>query len=762
MENARALGKLLAQLREESAKQSINASTNETTSVTNNEADSKSENVEEATKSRNTNTEETKPPAHPKAVGNLLKLMQSDKDKFYEEPSERKSELRIFTPYHGPKVALGGTIDEYDDEWEPHSKKTKMTEIRDEFYCDLCDISCTSQVVLDTHLIGKKHMKNVNKLKHNTEAFKTKRNPNFLPHSGKIANIQKKFDELSEIEPIVGLEYITEYQKTNGGDHRYLCELCEFRSNASEMLEHVVTRNHRLRFMRSHFFDIYYKITNFPSFENVMKPSQADKLLRQHSSFVVRTILKGNLRFCKVRPYFGEQSMKIDKRTLRSGEIHPSQHKDLRKAEALLLEGEAIELQEQEREQRAKLEKIEMEKRAEAERIKRENIILAQQLQKIGPPDGSFTSTNPSDIQAEIHAKRLDEQERRILNALKKLQESSGGKQMTLEELNAQDKLKKLLVGIRNEKKRSLLRHIGKISSDVEAELGLDANRDDQFVPKNPREQRFIHGNDVRNINSASIVKTRREVEEKIFQALSKGSLAPLAEAFKNNPQLHAGLKQWEKGYRDVGAGSSRDSRDLPPMASQNKLVPKTSFNNKPYPPTDESECYNRSYQYEGASSRKVHESLNHDIPTFHRRLNSGLPAFKNSLVGSSSQKPSQRPNFMDEPKHGISEELDISNTELRQSHRESAGLNMPSVRGPGNTFLSRPMIRNSPKKRIGELCRNRDSEYSEMKYKNDVPSGYMEPGGRSTGLLGSRPQFSQYPIKRSIVKKPPKHALQY
>ncbi|XP_077971430.1 uncharacterized protein LOC144425739 [Styela clava] len=575
MENEHAVEALISKLRRESGNSNEKQKQSYSNVGTGNRPDSeilvKPEKSEE--------NKSSKP--HPKAVGDLLKLLQSDKSKFYEEPSKQKSELKIFTPSYGRTLHDNSDYYEHDG-WEPETKKKKAEGDPFEFYCDLCNISCTSQIVLDTHLIGKKHLKNVNKLKQNTLAFRNRNHPPSVPsHGGKVAEIQKKFEQLSEKQPVVGLEYVTEYQRSNGASHRYFCELCEYRGLHAEILDHVITRNHRLRYMRSHFFDIYYKITNFPSFKNMMRPSEADKLLYQHSSFVVRIILKGNIRFCKVRAYYGEQNISIERQALPPGKIHPSQHKDLPKAEALLLEGEAKELRELEEQRRLEKEKIETEKRAEAERVKRENIILSRRLQMSSRyPNESVAQLNPADILAERRAQKLDQQEQRILNALKQLKESSGNKQMTLEEINAQDKLQRLLIGIRGERKRNLLKHIGKLSSDVEADLAFSnsyetegfhserqTERTDRIQNREQGEQYDSNDNaapvEHSAANASSITKTRQEVEEKIFQALNNGSLAPLAEAFKNNPQLQAGLKEWEKGQDERSESSSSEDRSL-------------------------------------------------------------------------------------------------------------------------------------------------------------------------------------------------------
>ena len=43
-----------------------------------------------------------------------------------------------------------------------------------------------------------------------------------------------------------------------------------------------------------------------------------------------------------------------------------------------------------------------------------------------------------------------------------------------------------------------------------------------------------------------SMSDARKKMEEKIFLALSKGSLAPISKAFENSPTLQAALKAWE------------------------------------------------------------------------------------------------------------------------------------------------------------------------------------------------------------------------
>lgn len=51
---------------------------------------------------------------------------------------------------------------------KPKKPKTK-TKIVQSAYCEICKVDCTSKEVLDQHKLGKKHMKNLEKLKQATD-----------------------------------------------------------------------------------------------------------------------------------------------------------------------------------------------------------------------------------------------------------------------------------------------------------------------------------------------------------------------------------------------------------------------------------------------------------------------------------------------------------------------------------------------------------------------------------------------------------------
>lgn len=49
--------------------------------------------------------------------------------------------------------------------WKKHPKKVKVPKIVQSAYCEVCKIECTSKDVLDQHKLGKKHKKNLDKLR---------------------------------------------------------------------------------------------------------------------------------------------------------------------------------------------------------------------------------------------------------------------------------------------------------------------------------------------------------------------------------------------------------------------------------------------------------------------------------------------------------------------------------------------------------------------------------------------------------------------
>lgn len=110
------------------------------------------------------------------------------------------------------------------------------------FSCELCLVTCSSEMNLKAHLEGARHMKNVKK------------------HEGNAtARLYASLKDLTET--IVGLNYIVEYQcLSNPVEERYLCKLCNVKGNARVIIAHVTGHKHRLEYVRKFRYGEYSKI----------------------------------------------------------------------------------------------------------------------------------------------------------------------------------------------------------------------------------------------------------------------------------------------------------------------------------------------------------------------------------------------------------------------------------------------------------------------------------------------------------------------
>lgn len=140
--------------------------------------------------------------------------------------------------------------------WKKYPKKAKMkTKIVQSAHCAICKVDCTSKEILDQHNLGKKHMKNLEKLKQATtdaspNAAAGSSNPVVIgpqdkPNKGKIVGEQKSRKKAAE--PKEDLE--TKRRKVlNGGAAAQsirTCSICNVVCNSQIVYDfHIAGQKH--------------------------------------------------------------------------------------------------------------------------------------------------------------------------------------------------------------------------------------------------------------------------------------------------------------------------------------------------------------------------------------------------------------------------------------------------------------------------------------------------------------------------------------
>lgn len=131
-----------------------------------------------------------------------------------------------------------------------------------QYSCDVCNISCTGFKSFEMHIAGAKHLKKLKKAKE-LEDFEEKKKQGYvvndfskLKKKRKVIRAQEMLDSCSE--PLVGLDYMTEFQFEDATvEPRYICDLCQCKMDMRQIIPHVTGIRHRQKYFKFHSFNEY-------------------------------------------------------------------------------------------------------------------------------------------------------------------------------------------------------------------------------------------------------------------------------------------------------------------------------------------------------------------------------------------------------------------------------------------------------------------------------------------------------------------------
>ncbi|XP_055939515.1 ankyrin-2-like isoform X2 [Argiope bruennichi] len=110
-----------------------------------------------------------------------------------------------------------------------------------DFYCSLCDIHMNCSTTFESHIKGKRHLKNKRKGYSVEQKYE---------YSNEEPAIQKLLDK--ETRPIAGLEHLVENVYSNQPP-TYHCFLCSINFPASEwLIDHIIGLKHQMAFLKMH------------------------------------------------------------------------------------------------------------------------------------------------------------------------------------------------------------------------------------------------------------------------------------------------------------------------------------------------------------------------------------------------------------------------------------------------------------------------------------------------------------------------------
>ncbi|XP_039592289.1 uncharacterized protein LOC120515397 isoform X2 [Polypterus senegalus] len=106
--------------------------------------------------------------------------------------------------------------------------------------CEHCNISCSNETQYICHVMGQKHRKKMREL-------------GLLASSEEEMTNRKALEEYvlnpERTEPIIGLQYLTEYRSPGNQHSSYLCTLCDVRS-CLDIIFHVTGAKHRHNYLK--------------------------------------------------------------------------------------------------------------------------------------------------------------------------------------------------------------------------------------------------------------------------------------------------------------------------------------------------------------------------------------------------------------------------------------------------------------------------------------------------------------------------------
>ncbi|XP_048412655.1 uncharacterized protein LOC125464367 isoform X1 [Stegostoma tigrinum] len=117
------------------------------------------------------------------------------------------------------------------------------------YWCDICKVACISAVNLQEHIRGYQHRK-VEQILRETWGNKVS---NVTTPAMNTGPDTRTFDDYllswNADEPLIGLNYVIEYQRDGGRDPMYECTLCDFTGYLRIFVSHLGGIKHRMNYM---------------------------------------------------------------------------------------------------------------------------------------------------------------------------------------------------------------------------------------------------------------------------------------------------------------------------------------------------------------------------------------------------------------------------------------------------------------------------------------------------------------------------------
>ncbi|XP_078655687.1 uncharacterized protein LOC144902255 [Branchiostoma floridae x Branchiostoma belcheri] len=198
---------------------------------------------------------------------------------------------------------------------EEDEEKVLRKQFPDEFFCHVCQAKCTSETQFESHNAGARHKKNMAAVEKGLKPApfaKTKSADGASkPTTVDTLRTARCMDKLEMMgEPLVGLDYITEFQNEDPEiEEYYVCKLCDSRCDPRTLNTHVIGARHRLAYLKEHHPDMAAM-----TLQNKRRSEQSIAL----AEFVKQAVKQDGQKEVKVKmelnPFYNPQQREKEKR----------------------------------------------------------------------------------------------------------------------------------------------------------------------------------------------------------------------------------------------------------------------------------------------------------------------------------------------------------------------------------------------------------------------------------------------------------------
>nr|XP_042909686.1 uncharacterized protein LOC122271674 [Parasteatoda tepidariorum] len=148
----------------------------------------------------------------------------------------------------GSVPSTAASADGFDDSEFVSAMEHLDTSMSD-FHCRACDAHMNNKAMWESHVRGKRHLKNVKKVPgENTSKVKSYHCPEETAHLMSLLELEG-VDEYNEPYLIVGLDFIKETQNEAGD--LYNCFLCGACTSSYDIIEHLIQPKHKVKYLET-------------------------------------------------------------------------------------------------------------------------------------------------------------------------------------------------------------------------------------------------------------------------------------------------------------------------------------------------------------------------------------------------------------------------------------------------------------------------------------------------------------------------------